>query len=36
MHALKEWQLAQPPGQALVFGTATNRPDMRSNLQTAC
>ena len=31
--ALKEWRLAQPPGRALVFGTASDRPDMLGNLQ---
>lgn len=31
--ALREWKLAQPPGRALVFGTASDRPDMLSNLQ---
>ena len=31
--ALREWKLAQPPGRTLVFGTASDRPDMRSNLQ---
>jgi integrase len=31
--ALREWRLAQPPGRALVFGTAKDRPDMLGNLQ---
>ena len=31
--ALKEWRLAQPPGRTLVFGTATDRPDVLGNLQ---
>jgi integrase len=31
--ALKEWRLAQPPGRTLVFGTASDRPDMLGNLQ---
>jgi integrase len=31
--AAKEWRLAQPPGRALVFGTAKDKPDMLSNLQ---
>ena len=30
--ALKEWRLAQPPGRALVFGTAADRPDALGNL----
>jgi len=33
VRALKEWRLAQPPGRALVFGTASDRPDMLGNLQ---
>jgi integrase len=33
VRALKEWRIAQPPGRSLVFGTATDRPDMLSNLQ---
>jgi integrase len=31
--ALKAWKLAQPHGRALLFGTGTDRPDMRNNLQ---
>jgi integrase len=31
--ALKEWRLAQPPGRALVFGTAADKPDVLGNLQ---
>jgi integrase len=31
--ALKEWRLAQPPGRTLVFGTASDKPDMLHNLQ---
>jgi integrase len=31
--ALKEWRLAQPHGRALVFGTASDKPDMLGNLQ---
>jgi integrase len=31
--ALKEWRLAQPHGRALVFGTASNKPDLLGNLQ---
>jgi integrase len=31
--ALKEWRLAQPPGRALVFGTAADKPDGLGNLQ---
>jgi integrase len=31
--ALKEWRLAQPPGRTLVFGTASDKPDMLGNLQ---
>jgi integrase len=31
--ALKAWKLAQAPGRALLFGTATDRPDMLGNLQ---
>jgi integrase len=30
--ALREWKLAQPPGRTLVFGTASDRPDMLGNL----
>jgi integrase len=33
VQALREWRLAQPPGRKLVFGTATDRPDMLGNLQ---
>jgi integrase len=33
VRALKEWRLAQPHGRALVFGTASDRPDMLGNLQ---
>jgi integrase len=33
VQALREWRLAQPPGRALLFGTGTDRPDMRNNLQ---
>jgi integrase len=31
--ALREWKLAQPPGRALVSGTAHDKPDMLGNLQ---
>jgi integrase len=33
VRAVKEWRLAQPPGRALAFGTASDRPDMLGNLQ---
>jgi integrase len=33
VRALKAWRLAQPPGRTLLFGTATERPDMLGNLQ---
>jgi len=33
VQALREWKVAQPPGRALVFGTATDRPDLLGNLQ---
>jgi integrase len=33
VQALREWRLAQPPGRSLVFGTASDRPDMLGNLQ---
>jgi integrase len=33
VRALKEWRLAQPAGRTLAFGTASDRPDMLSNLQ---
>jgi integrase len=31
--ALREWRLAQPGGRSLMFGTSSDRPDMRGNLQ---
>jgi integrase len=31
--ALREWKLAQPLGRALVFGTASDKPDMLGDLQ---
>ena len=31
--ALKEWRLAQSPGRSLVFGTATDKPDLLGNLR---
>jgi integrase len=31
--ALREWKLAQPAGRTLVFGTASDRPDLLGNLQ---
>jgi integrase len=33
VRALKEWRLAQPHGRTLVFGTASDKPDMLGNLQ---
>ncbi len=33
--ALRAWKLAQPPGRALVFGTAGGRPDRLYNLNMA-
>jgi integrase len=33
VQALREWRLAQPPGRKLVFGTASDRPDMLTNLR---
>jgi integrase len=33
INALKEWKLAQPHGRTLIFGTASDKPDMLGNLQ---
>ena len=34
VQALKEWKIEQPGGRQLVFGTASDKPDLLGNMQT--